>query len=43
VVVGIRGFPAAEALGFDDEPAACGVPFCHGLGSGLPERLIFRV
>jgi len=33
-------FPTAESLGFDDELAAFGLQFCHGLGLGLHERPI---
>lgn len=33
-------FPTADSIGFDDELAAFGLQFCHGLGLGLHERPI---
>lgn len=33
-------FPAAESFGFDNELAAFGLQFCHGLGLGLHEKPI---
>ena len=33
-------FPPAQEIGFDDEMAAFGLNFCHGLGLGLHERPI---
>ncbi|MBV8806415.1 MAG: aminopeptidase P family protein [Sinobacteraceae bacterium] len=33
-------FPTAQEIGFDDEMAAFGLNFCHGLGLGLHERPI---
>lgn len=33
-------FPTAKSIGFEDELAAFGLQFCHGLGLGLHERPI---
>ncbi|HXH81689.1 MAG TPA: Xaa-Pro peptidase family protein [Candidatus Tectomicrobia bacterium] len=35
-----QAFPRAQDIGFDDEMAAFGLNFCHGIGLGLHERPI---